>query len=135
MKKTRRDLFALGSGALAAAGIAGLSRCSTARAADDAGQDLRRLAAEDLSNGGADPFPIPWLDKNGSHNQSPEPGSEPSSIYHFDGQAARCNDFSGSGTDQSGRRVSFGTKSTDFSLLRGEYFAGRSVRRGIFSHI
>jgi hypothetical protein len=81
------------------------------------------------------PFPIPWLDKNGSHNQSPGMNSEPSSIYHFKGQVARCNDFKGMGTDNKGNRIAFGAPSTDFSLLAGEYWAGRMARMGLFSHI
>ncbi len=86
-------------------------------------------------DGGESPFPVPWLDKNGSHNQSPGPGSDPSSIYHFKGQVARCNDFKGMGTDNNGNRIAFGAPSTDFSLLSGEYWAGRTVRTGAFSHI
>src|SRR6516162_10913532 len=35
------------------------------------------------ANGGTDPYPIPWLDKNGSHNQPAGPNLEPSHIYHF----------------------------------------------------
>lgn len=35
------------------------------------------------SNGGANPYLIPWLDKNGSHNQRAGPNLEPSHIYHF----------------------------------------------------
>jgi len=33
------------------------------------------------ANGGSDPFPIPWLDKNGSHNQPTGANLEPSHIY------------------------------------------------------
>ncbi|MHB8110976.1 MAG: hypothetical protein ACYDHW_13205 [Syntrophorhabdaceae bacterium] len=87
------------------------------------------------SNGSSDPVPIPWLDKNGSHNQSPGPGMEPSNIYHFKGHAARCNAFTGVGTDNQGNRISFGAPSTDFSFLEGKYFAGRQERAGTFSHI
>ena len=35
------------------------------------------------ANGGIDPYPIPWLDKNGSHNQPAGSNLEPSHIYHF----------------------------------------------------
>ena len=87
------------------------------------------------SNGSNEPYPIPWLDKNGSHNQSPGPGMEPSSIYHFKGHIARSNDFSGIGTDNKGNRISFGAPSTDFSLMYGEYFAARAPQSGAFSHI
>ena len=50
---------------------------------------FRNLALQDqqamTANGGADPYPIPWLDKNGSHNQPAGPNLEPSHIYHFKG--------------------------------------------------
>ncbi len=88
-----------------------------------------------LPDGGTEPYPIPWLDKNGSHNQSPGPGMEPSSIYHFKGHVARSNRFIGVGTDNKGSRIAFGSPSTDFSFMAGEYYAARSTRPGIFSHI
>lgn len=47
------------------------------------------------ANGGTDPFPIPWLDKNGSHNQPAGANLEPSHIYHFKGRVARCSTFTG----------------------------------------
>ena len=87
------------------------------------------------SNGSTDPYPIPWLDRNGSHNQSPGPGMDPSNIYHFTGQVARCNNFTGMGTDNKGIRIAFGAPSTDFSLIRGEYFAARAPQSGTFCHI
>jgi hypothetical protein len=87
------------------------------------------------SNGSTDPYPIPWLDRNGSHNQSPGPGMEPSNIYHFKGQVARCNNFTGMGTDNMGNRIAFGAPSTDFSLIRGEYFSARVPQSGTFCHI
>ncbi len=96
---------------------------------------LDALAAEDLGNGGAAPQPIPWLDKNGSHNQPPGPLAEPSSIFHFKGRVARANDFSGTGAAGDGEPLSFGTKSTDFSFMKGEYFAGRQARQGMFGHL
>jgi hypothetical protein len=34
-------------------------------------------------NGGTDPYPIPWLDKNGSHNQPAGPQLEPSHIFRM----------------------------------------------------
>ena len=50
--------------------------------------------------GGSDePYPIPWLDKNGSHNQAGD-GLDPSSIYHFKGRIARAAEFVGSGVAQ-----------------------------------
>src|SRR5271169_2316422 len=64
------------------------------------------------ANGGTDPFPIPWLDKNGSHNQPAGPNLEPSHIYHFKGQVARCSTFTGVGTDNQGNRIAFGSPTT-----------------------
>src|SRR5208283_1249443 len=57
------------------------------------------------SNGGGCPYPIPWLDKNGNHNQAAVPNVELSSIYHFKGRLARCNGFHGMGTDNQGNRL------------------------------
>lgn len=76
------------------------------------------------ANGSADPYPIPWLDKNGSHNQSAGPNLEPSHIFHFKGLVARCSTFTGIGTDNQGNRV-----------MRGEYWAARSAQQGVFTHI
>jgi hypothetical protein len=61
------------------------------------------------ANGSADPYPIPWLDKNGSHNQPAGPNLEPSHIYHFKGKVARCSTFTGMGTDNQGNRIAFGS--------------------------
>jgi hypothetical protein len=86
-------------------------------------------------NGGTDPYPIPWLDKNGSHNQPAGPQLEPSHIYHFKGRVARCADFAGMGTDNKGNRIAFGTPTTDYGFMEGEYFAGRTAQTGAFTHI
>ena len=86
-------------------------------------------------NGGIDPYPIPWLDKNGSHNQPAGPQLEPSHIYHFKGQVGRCADFVGMGTDNKGKRIAFGTPTTDYGFMEGEYFAGRTAQTGAFTHI
>jgi hypothetical protein len=95
---------------------------------------LAALAAEDAQNGGAAPLAIPWLDKNGSLNQAPGPGQEPSNISHFKGRIARANGFTGMGTDNRGRRIPFGTITTDYSFMQGAYWAGRSERQGAFTH-
>ena len=63
-------------------------------------------------NGGTDPYPIPWLDKNGNHNQPAGPQLEPSHIYHFKGRVARCAGFVGMGTDNKGNRLSLYTHLT-----------------------
>jgi hypothetical protein len=86
------------------------------------------------SNGGSCPYPIPWLDKNGNHNQPAMPNVELSSIYHFKGKLARCSGFHGMGTDNSGNRLAWGTPTTDYSYMDGEYWAGRQEHEAIFSH-
>jgi hypothetical protein len=86
------------------------------------------------SNGGPCPYPIPWLDKNGNHNQSPMPSVELSNIYHFKGKLARCNGFHGMGTDNKGNRLAWGTPSTDYSYMAGEYWAARQAHQAIFAH-
>ncbi len=86
-------------------------------------------------NGSDCPFPIPWLDKNGSQNQSPGPNVELSNIFNFKGQIARCNNWSGMGTDNKGNRIPWGNPTTDFSYMKGTYFAGRQEHQGTFSHI
>jgi hypothetical protein len=86
------------------------------------------------SNGGPCPYPIPWLDKNGNHNQSPMPNVELSNIYHFKGKLARCNGFHGMGTDNKGNRLAWGTPTTDCSYMAGEYWAARQEHQAIFAH-
>ena len=87
------------------------------------------------ANGGADPFPIPWLDKNGSHNQPAGPNLDPSHIYHFKGRVARCSTFTGMGTDNHGNRIAFGSPTTDYGVMQGEYWAARAAQQGTFTHI
>ncbi len=86
--------------------------------------------------GGSDePYPIPWLDKNGSHNQA-GPRLEPSHIFHFKGRIARCADFVGSGVDGSGERLAFGLPTTDNSFMDGECWTSqRQVRIGAWAHL
>lgn len=135
---TRRSFLRRAAGAAATGlivpGCASVATNASARS-EVRNRPIEVLDALDSLDGGADPFPIPWLDRNGSHNQSPEPGTEPSNIFHFNGRVARANDFTGMGTDNQGRRIAFGAKSTDFSMMQGEYFSGRVARRGAFSHI
>jgi hypothetical protein len=87
------------------------------------------------ANGGTDPFPIPWLDKNGSHNQPAGQNLEPSHIYHFKGRVARCSTFTGMGTDNQGNRIGFGSPTTDYGVMQGEYWAARAPQQGTFTHI
>jgi hypothetical protein len=87
------------------------------------------------ANGGSDPYPIPWLDKNGSHNQPAGTNLEPSHIYHFKGRVARCSTFTGMGTDNKGNRIAFGSPTTDYGVMMGEYWAARTAQSGTFTHI
>jgi len=87
------------------------------------------------ANGGTDPYPIPWLDKNGSHNQPAGPNLEPSHIYHFKGRVARCSTFTGIGTDNKGNRIAFGSPTTDYGVMQGEYWAARTTQQGTLTHI
>jgi hypothetical protein len=86
------------------------------------------------SNGGTCPYPIPWLDKNGNHNQIPMANVELSHIFHFKGKVARCNGFHGMGTDNKGNRLAWGNPTTDYSYMAGEYWAARKSQQGIFAH-
>ncbi len=87
-------------------------------------------------DGSTDPFPIPWSDRNGSHNQVPAPGQEPAHIFHFKGQIGRCNNFTGMGVDGNGRRIRFGGPTTDIGFMAGEYVATNGQKRaGVFAHI
>jgi hypothetical protein len=87
------------------------------------------------ANGGTAPYPIPWLDKFGSHNQAAGLNNEPSHIYHFKGRVVRCNNFTGMGTDNQGNRIAFGAPSTDYGVMQGEYWAARTAQNGTFVHI
>jgi hypothetical protein len=120
---TRRAL--LKSGAFTAVALSVGSRVSASQLSD----------APTTANGGTDPYPIPWLDKNGSHNQPAGPNLEPSHIYHFKGRVARCSTFTGMGTDNSGNRIAFGSPTTDYGVMQGEYWAARVGQQGTFTHI
>lgn len=139
--RSRRGFLRTGFG-VAAAGAAGLwlpgcakPMAATAPTPAPHNSPIETLDRVEAIDGGTDPFPIPWLDKNGNHNQLPGPGMDPSNIFHFKGRVARANDFTGVGSDNEGRRRAFGTKTTDFSFMTGEYFAGRTAREGMFGHI
>jgi hypothetical protein len=86
------------------------------------------------SNGGLCPSPIPWLDKNGNHNQPAASNVELSSIYHFKGKLGRCSGFHGMGTDNKGNRLAWGTATTDYSYMAGEYWAARQAHQAAFAH-
>jgi len=123
----RRHLLKLGVASVVAASLPGLRLKAQSCAPPIP-------ANHGLSNGGSCPYPIPWLDKNGNHNQSPAPNVELSNIFHFKGKLARCNGFHGMGTDNKGNRFAWGNPTTDYSYMAGEYWAGRQARQGIFTH-
>jgi hypothetical protein len=87
------------------------------------------------ANGGTEPYPTPWLDKNGSHNRPAGPYRDPSHIYHFKGLVARASTFRGMGVDNKGNRIAFGAPTTDYGLMQGEYWAARATQHGVFAHI
>jgi hypothetical protein len=126
---TRRSFLGTSLRIASAASVGQLLYASTAVENESAEPKVRTY------NGGTDPYPIPWLDKNGSHNQPAGPQLEPSHIYHFKGQVGRCADFVGMGTDNKGNRIAFGTPTTDYGFMEGEYFAGRTAQTGAFTHI
>jgi len=121
-RHSRRDI--LKSGALAMLPLA-------ARSGNSSLLDQHPMTA----NGGTDPYPIPWLDKNGSHNQPAGANLEPSHIYHFKGRVARYSTFTGTGTDNQGNQFAFGSPTTDYGVMQGEYWAGRAAQQGTFTHI
>jgi hypothetical protein len=127
----RRRLLKIGVGSMLAAGLRSRSLLAGSSPPSCAPPIPGQHAP---SNGGSCPYPIPWLDKNGNHNQSPAQSVELSNIYHFKGRLARCNGFHGVGTDNSGNRLAWGTGTTDFSVMAGEYWAARQAHQGIFAH-
>jgi hypothetical protein len=98
-------------------------------------QAQRSNVEPSTANGGTAPFPIPWLDKNGSHNQPAGQDLEPSHIYHFKGRVARCSTFTGIGSDNKGNQIAFGSPTTDYGVMQGDYWAGRTTQQGTFTHI
>lgn len=86
-------------------------------------------------DGPSGPFPIPWLDANGNHNQPAGPDLEPSHVYHFKGRVARCSGFDGAGIDGAGERLLFGTKTTDYGIMDGVYWAARKPQPAALTHI
>jgi hypothetical protein len=122
---TRRRMLATSAGAAAALLLTpGIAKS----------QQLE-MPAPMTANGGTDPYPIPWLDKNGSHNQPAGANLEPSHIYHFKGRVARCSTFTGMGTDNRGNRIAFGSPTTDYGVMDGEYWAARTAQHGAYTHI
>ncbi len=131
LKVNRRRLLKLGAVSMAASSLPG--RLLHAQSAPEpCSPPIPQNHAP--ANSGSCPYPIPWLDKNGNHNQSPMPNVELSNIYHFKGKLARCNGFHGMGTDNKGNRLAWGTPTTDYSYMAGEYWAARQAHQAIFSH-
>ncbi len=124
---SRRGFLLSGASLAAASTLLGPVRAAAAADREDGGHFVY--------DGSAYPFPIPWLDKNGSHNQPAGPDKEPSHIYHFKGKVARCADFMGMGTDNNGNRLAFGSPTTDNGVMDGSYHTGRTEQSGAFTHI
>jgi hypothetical protein len=62
------------------------------------------------------------------------PNVELSSIYQFKGRLARCDGFHGLGADNKGNRLAWGTPTTDYSYMAGEYWAARQAHDAVFAH-
>src|SRR5216684_3178725 len=128
-RRGRRDLLRAAALTAASVGAPSLAGCATAASAQRSGVTQAPVGGSD------EPYPIPWLDKNGSHNQA---GArlEPSHIFHFKGRIARCADFVGSGVAASGERLAFGLPTTDNSFMDGECWTSqRRVRTGAWAHL
>ncbi|MGB9233363.1 MAG: hypothetical protein WCC04_03055 [Terriglobales bacterium] len=131
LEPDRRRLLKLGAASLLATSLSG----RMLRAQSSPQQCAPAIPQNHApANGGHCPYPIPWLDKNGSHNQAAGPNAELSNIYHFKGKLARCNGFHGMGTDNKGSRLAWGTLTTDYSYMAGEYWAARQAQKAIFAH-
>ena len=87
------------------------------------------------ANGGNEPLPIPWLDKNGSHNQPAGPNQEPSHIYHFKARVARCSTFFGMRTVNKGNRIAFGSPTTDYGAMMADCWTARTTQHETFTHL
>jgi hypothetical protein len=85
------------------------------------------------SNGGTEPYQIPWPGTNSSHNQPAGPNLAPSHIYHFEALLAQCSTFVGMRTDHSGNRRAFSSPTTDFELMQGEYWTAQMAHQGLFA--
>ncbi len=118
---------------LSAASLAAASALRLPNRADAEGDFAD--AKQFVYDGSTYPYPIPWLDKNGSHNQPAGPNNEPSHIYHFKGKIARCADFIGMGTDNKGNRLAFGSPTTDNDIMQGQYYTGRAEHTATFAHL
>jgi hypothetical protein len=129
----RRRFLSLTAGTAGAAMLA--SAVPQPAFAEDADKSCAPPIPKGPFNGSDCPFPIPWLDKNGSQNQSPAPDAELSNIFNFKGRIARCNDWVGVGTDNKGNSIPWGGKTTDYSYMEGVYWAGRREHTGAFTHI
>lgn len=127
----RSFLRVIGLGTAAAGASSLITACASGRSEARTGD-----ATLPPPVGGSDePYPIPWLDKNGSHNQA-GPRLEPSHIFHFKGRIARCADFVGSGVAGSGERLAFGLATTDNSFMDGECWTSqRRARTGAWAHL
>ena len=63
--------------------------------------------------------------------------AEPRAFAHLrlQGASRRSSTFTGVGTDNKGNRIAFGSPTTDYGVMQGEYWAARSAQHGSFTHI
>ena len=88
------------------------------------------------ANGGTDPYPIPWLDQKRQPQSAC--GTESGALRTFTTSrvwSPGCSTFTGMGTDNLGNRIGFGSPTTDYGLMQGEYWAARTPQHGAFTHI
>lgn len=86
------------------------------------------------ANGSTEPYPIPWLGKKWKPQSASRAKPGASHIYDFKGRVARCSTFTGMGTDNKGNRIGFGSPTTDYGVMQGEYWAARTTQGGAFTH-
>lgn len=127
---TKRQFLGTGAGLLAAGGA---SLLAPARAMAQ-GSQAPFGATDDFQ-----PYPIPWLNKNLHHNQTPPtPGSlqyEPSHIFNFNGDVGRAPALQGQGQANDGRTLYF-SAGTDYGYMQGQYItASGDMKLGVFTHI
>jgi hypothetical protein len=78
------------------------------------------------ANGGSEPYPIPWLDKNGSHNQPARPNF---AYLSLQGLVARCRTSGGQQRESNRIRQPDHTLRTDARRILGcTRYATRCIR-------
>ena len=110
-------------------GISAAAACGPWCAIRTANLCPSRPPSHGSSNGGPRPYPIPWLDKNGNHNQPAMANVELSSIYNSK-ELGCCNCFPSTGTDKKGNRLTWCSPTTEYCCRAG---TGRHAGRNKLS--